>query len=181
MGTEVVAKLSQEFGYRNAMQVPRLEKIVVNVGVGQATQNPKLLEKATEIGIGQITPLLTKRGEKIHLKTERFRKILVSAMLQSQQTYLPVLHEPQSLEEVLIGKEEQRFVAWCSEDGERQALSTVMKPGKKTLILIGPEGDFTPEEVHLCLQHGALPVTLGPNRLRTETAGLYATVVYNAL
>ena len=147
------------------------------------TKNPArmewLLEKVTEIGIGQVTPLITARGEKVHIKPERWRKILVSAMLQSKQYHLPRLHEPARLEEVLQGPEEVRAIAWCDEQSERCSLGHVMRSGKETLILIGPEGDFTPEEVHLCLQHGAVPVSLGPNRLPTETAGLYATVVFN--
>ena len=149
------------------------------------TKNPArmewLLEKVTEIGIGQITPLITARGEKVHIKPERWRKILVSAMLQSKQYHLPRLHEPARLEDVLQGEDAIRAIAWCEEQSERRSLNEVLHSGKKTLILIGPEGDFTPEEVHLSLQHGAVPVTLGANRLRTETAGLYATVLFNSL
>lgn len=149
------------------------------------TKNPArmewLLEKVTELGIGQITPLITARGEKLAVKSDRWRKILVSAMLQSKQFHLPQLNEPAKPEAVLQGGEESRAIAYCDEQSERRCLRDVVQSGKKTLILIGPEGDFTPEEVHLCRQHGAVPVSLGPNRLRTETAGLYATVVFNSL
>jgi len=149
------------------------------------TKNPSriewLLEKATEIGVGCITPLQTQRSEKLHWKKERFEKILVSAMLQSQQTRLPVLQEAQTLQDVLQGDETLRCIAWCDAHSEKRNLAQVLKKNTKTLLLIGPEGDFAADEVHLCLQHACMPVSLGPHRLRTETAGLYATVVYNAI
>ncbi len=148
------------------------------------TKNPAriewFLEKVTEIGIQTITPLITKRSEKIHFKKERFEKIMVSAMLQSQQTYLPILQEAILLEDVLKGPEELKCIAHCEEDQERTHLKEVITSQKDTLILIGPEGDFTEEEIHLCLQQQCLPVSLGTNRLRTETAGLFACVVFNA-
>ena len=139
-----------------------------------------LLEKATEIGIGQITPLVTHRSEKHFIKKERFEKILISAMLQSQQTYLPHLHEAQSFEEVLMDDAEQKYIAWCEPHNEKVHLGSLLQKDKKTLILIGPEGDFTAEEVALSFQHGFKPVSLGHTRLRTETAGMYAVVVYNS-
>jgi 16S rRNA (uracil1498-N3)-methyltransferase len=148
------------------------------------TKNPArmewLLEKATEIGIHTIIPLHTQRSEKTHNKRERFEKILVSAFLQSKQDFLPQLEEPCRLNDVLATAPEQRFIAWCDDDSPRHALTEVLKKHQNTLILIGPEGDFTPDEVHLCTQQGCLPVHLGPSRLRTETAGLYACVVFNA-
>lgn len=148
------------------------------------TKNPAriewLLEKATEIGVGQITPLITHRSEKVHWKKERYEKILVSAMLQSQQTYLPLVHEPTSLQHVVGVDAEARFIAWCDAHEEKKPLSSCLKKNKKTIILIGPEGDFTQEEVDLCRSNGYLPVSLGPTRLRTETAGLYAVVAFNA-
>jgi 16S rRNA (uracil1498-N3)-methyltransferase len=148
------------------------------------TKNPAriewFLEKATEIGIQAITPLITKRSEKIHFKKERFEKIMVSAMLQSQQTFLPTLHEATLLEDVIKGIEQVKCIAHCEEDKVRIQLKDGIQPQKDTLILIGPEGDFTPEEIHLCLQQQCKPVSLGRNRLRTETAGLFACVVFNA-
>ncbi len=149
------------------------------------TKNPAriewLLEKATEIGIETITPLITHRSEKLHWKKERYEKILVAAMLQSQQTYLPTLHEATTIEQVLHGDEEIKCIAWCEELTDKNHLTLALQKHKKTLILIGPEGDFTADEVHLCIQQGCKPVSLGSNRLRTETAGLYACVVYNSL
>lgn len=148
------------------------------------TKNPSriewLLEKATEIGIGQITPLITHRSEKLHWKKERYDKILVSAMLQSQQTYLPLLHEATPIQTLVEQEADEKYIAWCDEHDEKKPLASCLKKNKKTIILIGPEGDFTQEEVDLCRTHGYRPVSLGPTRLRTETAGLYAVVAYNA-
>lgn len=148
------------------------------------TKNPAriewFLEKATEIGVQTITPLITKRSEKIYFKRERFEKILVSAMLQSQQCYLPTLNEASSLENVLKGPEEVKLIAHCEDDSERIHLSECIRAKKNTLILIGPEGDFTNEEINLCLGQKFKPVLLGNHRLRTETAGLFACVVFNS-
>lgn len=128
------------------------------------------LEKAVEIGISEIIPLITQRMEKEKLKMERLENILVSAMLQSKQWYLPVLTEPQPFEKA-IGVGTQLLIAHCLPD-EKKHLLDVMQPGKDTLLFIGPEGDFTPEEITLALEKGCFPVSLGDTRLRTETAGM---------
>lgn len=147
------------------------------------SRNEWLLEKATEMGIEQIYPLLCSRSEKEKFNAERLKAILVSAMLQSQQSYLPVLHEPIQLKKIALDHENagQRLIAHCLDDGQRQSLLQAMKPAENTLVLIGPEGDFTRDEVSLCLEQGFRPVSLGASRLRTETAGLYTCTVFNAL
>ncbi len=139
------------------------------------------LEKAAELGIEQITPLLTHRSERTFFKKERFEKILVAAMLQSQQSFLPVLNEPASINELVTGTTTQKFIAYCGHEAKKLSLAEVLKPSCNTLFLIGPEGDFTQDEVHLCLQHHFVPVQLGSNRLRTETAGLYVCTLFNAI
>ncbi|MRG48892.1 RsmE family RNA methyltransferase [Chitinophaga sp. SYP-B3965] len=136
------------------------------------------LEKAVEIGISEIIPLITQRTEKERLKTERLENILVSAMLQSKQWYLPALAEPQPFEKALTG--EQKLIAHCLPD-EKKHLLDVMLPGKDTLLFIGPEGDFTPEEITLALEKGCLPVSLGDTRLRTETAGVVGCTLMAAV
>lgn len=136
------------------------------------------LEKAVEIGIQEIIPLITQRTEKEKLKAERLENILVSAMLQSKQWHLPVLTEPQPFEKALSGGG-QLLIAHCLPDGKKHLLD-VMVPGKDTLLFIGPEGDFTPEEIKLALEKGCLPVSLGGTRLRTETAGVVACTLMAA-
>lgn len=137
------------------------------------------LEKATEIGIQTIIPLVSRRTEKEKIKAERLQNILVSAMLQSQQFYLPELREPQAFETVVKNnKDPQKLVAHCLPEQKRE-LQQAMQPGKDTLMLIGPEGDFTPEEIELALANGFEPVSLGNTRLRTETAGIVAVTIMN--
>lgn len=149
------------------------------------TKNPSrmewLLEKVCEMGIETITPLLTQRSEKNYFKKERFEKILTAAMLQSQQTYLPTLEEPKALQEIIETEYDQKLIAYCGQEYEKVSVINALKPGKSTLFLIGPEGDFTADEVHLCRQYQFSTIHLGVNRLRTETAGLFVCTLFNAI
>ncbi|MCM1309457.1 MAG: 16S rRNA (uracil(1498)-N(3))-methyltransferase [Bacteroides sp.] len=134
-----------------------------------------LTEKLTEVGVNRLIPLLCDRSERRELKTERLEKIAVSAMKQSLKAVLPEIDEMTPVKRLI--KEctaEQRFICYCDKNIERRTLAREIKPGADAIILIGPEGDFSPEEVDLALSHGFVPVTLGDNRLRTETAALYA-------
>jgi 16S rRNA (uracil1498-N3)-methyltransferase len=133
-----------------------------------------MLEKVTEIGITEIYPLRCERTEKQHYKKERFEQIVISACLQSQQFNFPILHEPISFGQ-LIGAElpDQKFIAHCME-GEKNVLSSV---AKDAILLIGPEGDFTPQEIADALAQQFAPVSLGNSRLRTETAGIVGAVM----
>ncbi|QBA63848.1 16S rRNA (uracil(1498)-N(3))-methyltransferase [Muriicola soli] len=132
------------------------------------------LEKATEIGINEITPIICERSERKTLKMERLQKVIQGAMKQSQRCYLPVLNPAVSMKEFLE-KEHQgiRFIAHCHKE-EKVELKRRIAPDKRITILIGPEGDFTENEVDLAYEKGFLSVSLGESRLRTETAALYA-------
>lgn len=137
-----------------------------------------LLEKATEMGLYRIVPLLTHRTVREKFRRDRMEGILVSAMLQSQQVWLPDLREPCNFsdffEQDFITPHSHCYIAHC-QPGNRQAwLETNANASDEKIILIGPEGDFTEEEISLALAKGAIPVTLGANRLRTETAALAA-------
>jgi 16S rRNA (uracil1498-N3)-methyltransferase len=139
------------------------------------------LEKATEIGIQEITPLLCKRSERTSIRHDRLEKILVSAMKQSLQSRLPKLNPLTAFASLVQqAAEPQRFIAWCSDEALPQ-LNSMLKPGTDTLILIGPEGDFTPEEVALALGNHFSGIGLGPTRLRTETAGLVAVADFQLI
>lgn len=135
-----------------------------------------LLEKVTELGVQEIIPLICKRTEKQHFRFDRMQQILISAMLQSKQCWLPVLHEPiafsNAVQESLYT---QKIIAHC-EDEQKHTLNS-LAPYHQAQILIGPEGDFTPEEITLALQHQYIPVSLGNTRLRTETAGVTAAAL----
>ncbi|MFH1160318.1 MAG: 16S rRNA (uracil(1498)-N(3))-methyltransferase [bacterium] len=132
------------------------------------------LEKATEIGIDVITPLICAHSERLNVKTDRLTKILIAAMKQSWKSRLPELQDPVRFND-LIHQDfpGQKCIAHC-EAGEEKLLQKVYKPGSSALILIGPEGDFSPEEVSQAKQAGFIPVSLGKSRLRTETAGIVA-------
>lgn len=135
------------------------------------------LEKATELGIDEIIPLLCTRTEKQHFRLDRMKNILVSAMLQSQQCWLPMLPAPVSLEKYLEQQQSgNRFIAHCMDGGKSQ-LNDLLDARQSSVVLIGPEGDFTPEELNAALSRGYQPVALGDTRLRTETAGIAAAVM----
>lgn len=139
------------------------------------------LEKVTEIGIQSIIPLVSHRSEKEKFRVDRLENILVSAMLQSQQYYLPELAAPTPFEQVVKQPvSAQLFIAHCLPE-QKQHLWQAMERGKDSLLLIGPEGDFTPEEITLALGNGFKPVSLGETRLRTETAGVVGCTMMNAV
>lgn len=133
-----------------------------------------LLEKAVEIGIDEITLLHCQRSERDTVRLDRLEKVLVSAMKQSLRAHLPKLNQLIRFQQFIkTVKAEQRFIAWCA-DTPMPHLKTLVQAGKSTLVLIGPEGDFSPEEVRLAAENGFTGVSLGAARLRTETAGLLA-------
>ncbi|MBS1496126.1 MAG: 16S rRNA (uracil(1498)-N(3))-methyltransferase [Bacteroidetes bacterium] len=133
------------------------------------------LEKATEIGVTAIIPIISERTEKQHFRIERMQAILVSAMLQSKQTWLPALAEPvKYLQLINTAIDAKKMIAYCEETENRKSIITEAPlPGHK-LVLIGPEGDFTPGEIQTALANNFIPVSLGHTRLRTETAGIVA-------
>ena len=134
------------------------------------------LEKATEIGISEIIPLLCERTEKEKFRTDRLQNIITSALLQSQQSRMPVLHEPTTFNNVIASTTaDDKFIAHCLE-WDKQQLPAVAG-NRDAIILIGPEGDFTPAEVEAALGKGFRPVALGDTRLRTETAGMVAAAL----
>ena len=137
------------------------------------------LEKTCEIGIRKVIPIRTRNSERKEIKLDRLQKNLISAMKQSGHYYLPELTELTDFKQLLkseLSGYQQKFIAHCENDQEKQLLSDLLMPAKKTLILIGPEGDFTPEEINLAKESGFVPVSLGNSRLRTETAGIVACV-----
>lgn len=132
------------------------------------------LEKATEIGIDEITPVICDHSERKFIKTERFERILQSAMKQSLSCYLPKLNAPVSFKSfVNQGFNDDLFIAHC-EETDKKSLKQQLTPNCNTTILIGPEGDFSTNEIQQALQNNFIPVTLGKTRLRTETAAIVA-------
>ena len=153
------------------------------------TKNPSrmewLVEKAVEIGVGEITLLNCDHSERSFLKTDRLEKLAISAMKQSLHTVLPEIHPAVSLRDLLSTFRfplfTQKFIAHCEADKPRTPLASALKPSQNAVVLIGPEGDFSEEEIALALECGFQPVSLGPSRLRTETAALYAVTAFNLI
>ncbi len=177
---------------------PRERKVSIAISpLKNASRFEWFLEKATEIGISEIIPLLSEHTERQHTRQDRLQAILVSAMLQSQQSWLPVLHPPTAFTRLI---EETRFdrrlIAHCLEESRptedlaawrRRQIAIGLSPSHRfvhaspamstQLILIGPEGDFSSKEVEAAIAKEFVPVTLGSNRLRTETAGIVAATL----
>ena len=132
------------------------------------------IEKATEIGIDEITPIVCRFSERKVIKAERLEKIIVSAAKQSVKAYFPKLNPLITFDELIkTFQASQKFIAHCYEEDKR-LLQAEIQPSEDVLILIGPEGDFSKEEVQKALSVGFIPVSLGNSRLRTETAGVVA-------
>jgi len=147
------------------------------------SRNEWLLEKVTEMGVTAIVPLLTARTERERIRYDRWQNILVSALLQSQQCHLPILHEAMPLAAAMDMYKEtpQKLVAHCIDIKTRTPVNIALQPHKETIIFIGPEGDFTTEEVDLCEAQGYTGITINNNRLRTETAAMAACAYFNLL
>ena len=159
-----------------SIMVPPPEKKISNAIslLKNASRFEWFLEKATEIGVTEIQPLICQRTEHTRFRQERMHGILIAAMLQSQQAWLPVLHEPVAFKNcVAQSTHQQKLIAHCEEDSKQFIKD--LPVAAETRILIGPEGDFSPEEIQLALDNHYIPVSLGETRLRTETAGIVAS------
>ncbi len=150
----------------------------VCIAVSPVKNNSRLewfLEKATEMGVNEIVLLICDRTEKQNIRMDRMKGILISAMLQSQQAWLPILEEPKKYTEYIKSvKSTNKFIAHCGEENKlslKIAIST-FQLFNSSAVLIGPEGDFTPQEIALAMENNFTPVALGNTRLRTETAAL---------
>lgn len=132
------------------------------------------LEKATEIGISEITPIICEHSERKHIKTDRYDKIIQSAMKQSLHCFLPKLNEPVAFKDFIKTKYEGLLCMAHCEQTKKNLLKDVLKPNENVTVLIGPEGDFSKKEIELAIANQYLAVSLGNTRLRTETAAIVA-------
>jgi 16S rRNA (uracil1498-N3)-methyltransferase len=177
--------------FHATIQVAHKKNAVVTITTSTQTDRPKqklqlgisllknavrlewLFEKATEIGVTSITPLVCERTIHERFKRERMQQIIQSAMIQSQQTWLPVLSEPMPLLQFITnGIAAQKLIAHC-EPLHKTSIQSI-EPSDDLLLLIGPEGDFAPSEIEAAIAKDFMPIDLGPTRLRTETAGIFA-------
>ncbi|HRX94972.1 MAG TPA: RsmE family RNA methyltransferase [Chitinophagaceae bacterium] len=161
-------------------QAPPARHISIAISIlKNANRFEWFLEKATEIGVAEIIPLICERTEKDKLRMDRMQSILVSAMLQSQQCWLPELHEPVKFEDLAVKQFDDfdKLIAHCVDTDNKQKIHQKISKSSHHLICIGPEGDFTPKEIELAMHNGFKPVSLGESRLRTETAGVVAATL----
>lgn len=148
-----------------------------------AGRNEWLLEKATELGVSSITPLITQRSEREKFRLDRWQNIIVAALIQSQQFHLPALSGATPFRIALDAFAfcQQKLIAHCNEEIVRTPVNTSMKPQCETVIFIGPEGDFSREEVQSSIEADFTGISLGSQRLRTETAAMAACAYFNLL
>ena len=150
-------------------------KYTLHIAIAPTKNNDRLewfLEKATEIGIDEITPIICQNSERKVLKEERMLKIILSATKQSLKAKVPLLHPCISLKSFLSKQQQSScFIAHC-EEGNKKPLHSVVSAN--SILLIGPEGDFTNHEIDIALKNNYIPISLGDSRLRTETAGIVA-------
>jgi len=161
----------------NCEAKPKPWNYYLHIAIAPTKLNDKyewFLEKATEIGIDEITPIICSNSERRVVKLERFEKIIQSAMKQSLKFTLPKINEPVKFAD-FINQDftDKVFIAHC-EESKKSLLKNVVHPQENTLILIGPEGDFSSAEIKLAQEKNCIPISLGESRLRTETAGLVA-------
>jgi 16S rRNA (uracil1498-N3)-methyltransferase len=157
----------------------------IHIAIAPTKNNDRLewfIEKTTEIGITAISPIICDHSERKVLKIERLEKRAISAMKQSLKATLPSINEAVSFKSFIdsVPENTEKYIAHCYEENQ-QHLKEIYTAGKNCIVLIGPEGDFSLQEVELALKNGFKPVSLGKSRLRTETAGLVACNIVNLL
>lgn len=137
-----------------------------------------LIEKAVELGIRSIHIIKTEHSERVHLKTERLQRVAIAAIKQSRKPFLPEITDIIPFQELLQHTAEVKCIAHCADDVEKKLLTQIDLNGKHVLIAIGPEGDFSMGEIQQAKAAGFVSISLGRERLRTETAGLTAVAFY---
>jgi 16S rRNA (uracil1498-N3)-methyltransferase len=151
----------------------------VSIAIAPTKSNDRIewfLEKATEIGVSDFIPLICKNGERGKINFERWEKIVVSAVKQSKRKWKPIIHPAISVNELLKSPfEGEKLIAYCENLPSKKIQEYTASTS--TLLLIGPEGDFTVEEISLAKSHNFTPISLGENRLRTETAGIVGATI----
>ncbi|MDE3251621.1 MAG: 16S rRNA (uracil(1498)-N(3))-methyltransferase [Bacteroidota bacterium] len=160
-----------------SIQTASPQKIAVCLSLLKNTSRFEwFLEKATEIGVGCIQPMISARTEHTRFRMDRMKGIVQAAMLQSQQAWLPELHEPVSFRQLVSESDySQKLIAHCENETKNTISQVKSASHPNCQILIGPEGDFTQEEIQLALKNGYQPVSLGNTRLRAETAAVVAS------
>ena len=179
---DVINKNNTELKITNSKKESKT-KFHINIAVAPTKNNDRIewfIEKSTEIGINTISTVLCAKSERKKIKIDRLEKITISAMKQSLQLHKPIIEELVSFEEFTRNcKSDNKFIAHCKES-EKLFLNNCKIKAKTITVLIGPEGGFSDNEIDLAEKHGFISVSLGNNRLRTETAAIAATQILSA-
>ena len=179
---DVINKNNTELKIINSKKESK-SKFHINIAVAPTKNNDRIewfIEKSTEIGINTISTILCEKSERKKIKMDRLEKITISAMKQSLQLHKPIIQELVSFEEFIENCESQnKFIAHCKES-KKLFLNNCKIKAKTITVLIGPEGGFSDNEIDLAEKHGFISVSLGNNRLRTETAAIAATQILSA-
>ena len=179
---DVINKNNTELKVINSKKESKT-KFHINIAVAPTKNNDRIewfIEKSTEIGINTISTVLCEKSERKKIKMDRLEKITISAMKQSLQLHKPIIQELVSFEEFIENCEsENKFIAHCKES-KKLFLNNCKIKAKTITVLIGPEGGFSDNEIDLAEKHGFISVSLGNNRLRTETAAIAATQILSA-
>ena len=179
---DVINKNNTELKITNSKKESKT-KFHINIAVAPTKNNDRIewfIEKSTEIGINTISTILCEKSERKKIKMDRLEKIIISAMKQSLQLHKPILQELVSFEGFIKNcKSDNKFIAHCKES-EKLFLNNCKLKAKTISVLIGPEGGFSDNEIDLAEKHGFISVSLGNNRLRTETAAIAATQILSA-
>lgn len=162
---------------------PKDRKIAIGISLlKNISRFEWFLEKVTEIGVDHIITLRCSRSERQNMRKERMQNIIISAMLQSRQVWLPKLIEPENFDEAINHLHfKNKFIAHCAPGDKPGLLNSMASLEGDRITLIGPEGDFTQQEIQLAIAQGYTAVSLGKNRLRTETAGIAACIIMNVV
>ena len=167
-----------------SIQKEILNKPILHIAIAPTKNNDRtewFIEKCTEIGITKITPTLCSNSERKKIKQERFKKTAISAMKQSLKATLPIVNDLTNFKELINSPfNGGKYIAHCYKN-EQKHFKDIYQKGENALILIGPEGDFSEEEVTLAKSNGYEPITFGESRLRTETAGIVACTTFNLI
>jgi len=160
-----------------SIEKPKYWNYYLHIAIAPTKSNDRFewfLEKATEIGIDEITPIICKNSERRNIKTERMQKIIQSAMKQSLKFTLPKLNDPIKFSSFIYQNFDGKLLIAHCEDSDKNLLKNEVKNTTKITILIGPEGDFSLDEITKAIENNFSPISLGESRLRTETAGITA-------
>lgn len=167
-----------------SIQKEILNKPILHIAIAPTKNNDRtewFIEKCTEIGITKITPTLCSNSERKKIKQERFEKTAISAMKQSLKATLPIVNDLTNFKDLInVSFNGKKYIAHCYKN-EQKHFKDIYQKGENALILIGPEGDFSEEEVTLAKNNGYEPITFGESRLRTETAGIVACTTFNLI